>query len=79
MACPTCEHTMQTLLQPLCWCPRCGTITINQLTTGVPILVERCRIFQSQLGPSFRGFWDRLGISESINLPGKRVVEQELS
>ena len=26
MACPSCDHTMQSLRPKVFWCPRCGTI-----------------------------------------------------
>ena len=63
MACPTCDHTMETILAiDDCrrhWCPRCGTIrtvffTLNGGDTVedyVPKLVERCREFEPCLWP----------------------------
>jgi hypothetical protein len=47
MACPTCDHTMQSAAQSLFWCPRCGTLKDTRhgeppIDVSVPKLVERC-------------------------------------
>jgi len=34
MACPTCDHTMQGLRHHVYWCPRCGTIKLENTTSG---------------------------------------------
>ena len=80
MACPTCDHTMKKISKPFSdplsvfWCPRCGTIS-GGFNTEVPNLVERARAFENGLGTdeaSGASNWIRLGIGESINLPGER-------
>jgi hypothetical protein len=44
MACPTCDHTMQSLSEWVCWCPRCGTIKDPSGTTK-PKIGDRVKKF----------------------------------
>lgn len=78
MACPTCDHTMQSL--GYCdggtvWhCSRCGTVSHHDQFVDapprvhVPKLVERCRDFESVWDDDAVGrmLWRTLGIEESI-------------
>jgi len=45
MACPTCGHTMQSVVDRIWWCPRCGTTKVGDRHDGaatyIPALVER--------------------------------------
>jgi hypothetical protein len=78
MDCPTCSHTMENIEHLECrfqWCPRCGTLNIPGLfePTTVPKLVARCRAFEKCI--TLEGeliIWTKLGIRESINVPGDR-------
>lgn len=85
MPCPTCDHTLSRLFGDdgggLSWwlCPRCGT-TIRRPegqpdSVYVPKLVDRCRemevMFVRDDGELARA-WRRIGVAESINLPGNR-------
>lgn len=82
MACPTCDHTMEGLDCGYYWCPRCGTLKEQQGMERVqpPKLVERCREFERDVTKKLSGNWlddvliewNRLGIAESINPPGRR-------
>lgn len=74
MSCPTCDHTMQSLMGIRLgfWCPRCGTILEPCGQISAPALVQRCRNFASQLGPPWFQLWVMLGIEESILTPGVR-------
>ena len=44
MACPTCGHTMQSIVDTTWWCPRCGTLRVgnrhDSLGTSSPRLVD---------------------------------------
>lgn len=78
MSCPTCSHTMQTVIQGVLWCPRCGTtrllVPTGESLDSVPKLVERCRAFESQYvhGKSQMVIdWTFLGIYESIRPEGR--------
>jgi hypothetical protein len=57
-------------------CERCGTLRVERTDvwadTYVPKLVGRCRVFAATLGPSWGHLWVKLGIAESVNLPGRR-------
>ena len=55
---------------PLYHCPRCGTVK-HWGIVSVPKLVDRCRQFGDALEP-LRELCKRLGIAESINVPGER-------
>lgn len=80
MACPNCDHTMQQVSGPMIeagnrvfWCPRCGTIKdIDGKSTPklVGRIVEFMSIFKEEDLTSERA--RRLGIIESITLPGQR-------
>ena len=82
MSCPTCDHTMNYFGETpgektIYWCPRCGTLRYDQEAPVVhrPKLVERCREFGPTIYPRSVHAWNdwvRLGIAESINLPGDR-------
>ena len=39
MACPTCDHTMQSVTDKVWWCSRCGTLKADRESR--PVLVER--------------------------------------
>jgi hypothetical protein len=62
-------------------CPRCGTVKVDAFgqhgdKVYVPALVERCRKFAAEFWgnePTTPPIWWRLGIAESINLPGERT------
>ncbi len=45
MACPTCSHTMQSVVDNVWWCQRCGTLKQGNRHDGLgtyePMLVER--------------------------------------
>lgn len=50
MACPTCTHTMQSIVVPVFWCPRCGTILTNAGNdVYVPKLVEHSQKYAERL------------------------------
>lgn len=60
-------------------CPRCGTVKIDDFgrhgdKVYVPKLVERCRDFKAVWTDDVVGemLWRKLGIAESINVPGDR-------
>ena len=87
MSCPTCDHTMQRLgcqldeCRGTFWCPRCGTLLVKsgiistaEDETAAPDLVRRCKEFEARIDPGEQAgiAWKRIGISESINLPGSR-------
>jgi hypothetical protein len=88
MSCPTCDHTMQQIntagsASQWYWCPRCGTIKERLWAAEAPFyvdefeapkLVGRCREFATtQVGCGGNAaVWNRLGIAESIDLPGDR-------
>jgi hypothetical protein len=79
MACPTCDHTMQSIGNQLFWCPRCGTLKDRHAETasGVPTLVGRCRDFQETIYgdcAEHMDQWHKTGIRESINPPGMRPL-----
>lgn len=67
MACPTCDHTMQSVAPEVFWCPRCGTLKAPEVS--IPTLVCRCREFGKLLpedGEVDMELWRRLGIAEAI-------------
>src|SRR5438128_2439399 len=74
MACPTCEHTMQSLSRCVSgtqylWCPRCGTLVGDKDTYyDRPAIVERCRQFAGCPEPKN---WYRFGIEEAIYPPSE--------
>lgn len=67
--------------RPVFWCPRCGTLCHGN-DCEAPKLVERCREWEVALwgclaeipiSPEvLKEQWHRVGIAESINLPGNR-------
>lgn len=73
MACPTCDHTMESIGDSgrtiAFWCPRCGTLDNGLKPASQPKLVERCRIFCKD---SDEYMLSVLGIREAINIPGER-------
>jgi len=87
MACPNCDHTMQQVYGPMIeagnrvfWCPRCGTIK-DADGKSTPMLVSRVVEFYATIDdgdPEDRephriiADLKRLGIIESITLPGQR-------
>ncbi len=89
MSCPTCSHTMATILAAapdgypcIRHCERCGTMTVlrakDYSDVYVPKLVGRCRGLYASTS---EGAWTRLnrnilrkiGIAESIHLPENRT------
>lgn len=71
MACPTCDHTMNTLGPDVFWCPRCGTVRDEGIQI-VPKLVERTRdLFVSSADP-VPGMMRSFSIVESIYTPDMR-------
>lgn len=74
MACPTCDHTLEGIGYRMFHCPRCGTLVGSPVAGAVhvPALVRRCREFKVYAGATAEPNWNRLGIAESINLPGNR-------
>lgn len=76
MACPTCSHTVETVIQGrnIFHCPRCGTLRMGD-AVYVPKLVDRCREFEPLIRPSlvYRTDWHRLGIQECISREGERT------
>lgn len=82
MACPTCDHMMESIRVGVFWCPRCGSLKLD-LGLGIqdlsPKLVGRCREFQlkviEQTGDfETMGEWRRLGIAESLQTKGETNV-----
>ena len=71
MSCPTCDHTMQIVAGQVSWCPRCGTIKMDN-ESEAPTLVGRCRTFENLLNGAFLRPWIIEGIAESINVPVNR-------
>lgn len=85
MACPTCDHTMQSVGfaegRHHYWCPRCGTLRSTAPggfdADEAPKLVGRCREFEKDyVVPCGSGMtereWIASGIRESINKPEDR-------
>lgn len=73
MPCPTCDHTMERVVGDVTWCPRCGTIQVDDADVGVPKLVQRCRRFAREpMTPEQAAAWHRIGLTESINTPENR-------
>jgi tRNA(Ile2) C34 agmatinyltransferase TiaS len=76
MSCPTCDHTMEQVVEDIFWCPRCGTLRdvqdIQRGTDATPKLVERCREYEKLCIPHTLHAFHDAGISESINLPANR-------
>lgn len=79
MSCPTCDHTMQSIVPKVFWCPRCGTVkeeflkqarTRDENNCFVPKLVDRCLEFSERLRDEPEHFlwkkWNQTGIQESI-------------
>ena len=82
MSCPTCDHTMQDVAKRedwnLFWCPRCGTLKIqdaaeNDEACRIPFLIGRLREFVATLGPMWSRLAHKLGILESIAPPQREV------
>jgi len=46
MACPTCDHTMESCTLTISHCPRCGTMIMDD-RIYIPKLVDRCREFEN--------------------------------
>lgn len=77
MACPNCDHTMQSVSEWVWWCPRCGSIKDPNGTTK-PKLVGKVVRFIELLEPDKAddelslAVLKYLGVTESIALPGNR-------
>lgn len=77
MACPTCDHTMQSLRPQVFWCERCGTVKYGDPSSGVivPRLVPRIVEFCGTLTEDDQRIIDnleRLGVTESATHPDVR-------
>jgi hypothetical protein len=82
MPCHNCNHTIQRVGASgsggVFWCPRCGGLKFvetdgcQEAKNQTPSLVSRCQEFSSTLGPEWFRLWQKLGIEESIFLPGER-------
>ena len=77
MACPICDHTMQSMCLDVFWCPRCGTVRdAGRDSSAIPMLVQRVVDFGSLLNDESDDVaeliveFERLGIRESICLEG---------
>lgn len=74
MACNVCDHTMESIVDGVFWCPRCGAYK-KGTETHRPKLIERCRAFEAEMRAKL-GYavadWVTLGIAESIDRPGGR-------
>lgn len=87
MACPTCDHTMQSIGQTkrqdsVFWCPRCGTIRTlyspTKMDDDAPSLPHRVRAFLAELEtgayPKLDTIAHRIGLEESCTLPAERKL-----
>ncbi|QEG31600.1 hypothetical protein GobsT_64220 [Gemmata obscuriglobus] len=87
MSCPTCAHTMQTVVEAVFWCPRCGSLRLGPVGAagtvdlGAPALVTRCRSLVARVCEDVGRFsgaaqlvdtLHRCGVIESINAPEER-------
>lgn len=82
MACPTCDHTMQGVRHHVYWCPRCGTLKIENTHSGhhdvqSPKVVDRARqvvqYFDSESDAHHLARAQSSGLLEAIELPHNRV------
>ena len=74
MACPTCDHTMQSIAGLRFWCPRCGTIR-NLHDVEKPRLVDLVRKYAESKSHAQDGVFTELGsrgIIMSVHLPEDR-------
>lgn len=76
--CFICDHTMDEIglraeNETIYWCSRCGALRFSHLTieNHHPRLVDHCREYPKQAYVDLQ-MWQKLGISESINLPDAR-------
>jgi len=86
MACPTCDHTMEsiTFSPQFFWCPRCGTLVSaeRQGEYAVPKLVDRAREFQvtttklGEIALELVKKWISIGVDESVNIPQERIKRE---
>ena len=79
MACPTCDHTMQSLNggpNSWFWCPRCGTIKQRNGLDTPPKLVKRVAEFVGTLSDEDQEIIDAF---ESIGLRESRNIERQVS
>lgn len=75
MACPTCDHTMQSIGMHNFWCPRCGTLKLHG-EAEVPKLVNRVIAFCGTLTDDDQRIIDsmeRLGVTEAATHPDVRL------
>ena len=90
MACPTCNHTMQSVGEielgwRIYWCQRCGTLKTKGAIPEheAPMLVERVRRFRNicnggdGLNAEQASLWHRLGIGESIEREAEPKVAKQ--
>jgi len=77
MACPTCDHTMQSIAGLRFWCPRCGTLkNLDSFpSTEKPQLVDLVRKYAESKSHAQDGVFTELGsrgIIMSVHLPEDR-------
>ena len=74
MACETCDHTMQCVINQVFWCPRCGTLQTPERVEA-PMLVERFKTFREpvRLDHTAKAYWHAIGLDESICKPEERT------
>lgn len=84
MACPTCDHTMQSFGElvyrgSIFWCPRCGTVRIRGESDNVPKLPARVRELLTRISDYFGADGitaeaHRLGVTEAVTVPRDEVA-----
>lgn len=82
MSCSTCDSTMQSIVDGLWHCPRCGTVHTKDGQVYVPVLVERAAFFvqvcieatedNPGVNAAIRDLANRHGILEACMLPDER-------
>ena len=81
MSCPVCDGTMQSIVEKVYWCPRCGCLRDERqcLIDRKTLLASRVLELKSEMQrlhiflDSDRDLWHRLGISEAISRPKERT------
>ncbi len=72
MSCSTCDHTMHKFTEEVFWCPRCGTLKLDEISIAQPFLIGRCKEFSKNLDARELQLWWKLGIEEAINTGRKQ-------
>lgn len=72
MACLVCDHTMQSVVRGVWWCPRCGSLKIDD-QHSVPTLVSTVRY----LLPTINNSYTKKILDEKVNLPENRKKDWE--